>query len=245
MIDIDFLPADYVCVQITRKNNTWLRGLFVAVLVLMGLGWVAQHRVIHDLTRHRNRINVEAESVLAQVDTDESLRRELSDIENGFRLWNGLRVQAPPTRWLTAVVGALPDQATVSEIHTEIEDGSETGSRQPGNTSPGQVKSDAPVDPVQLDLQRLARLTPRRSLSISVRGTATDDLEVSAFLLALHETQLFERVQLLYTDHSTSGNQTLRSFAIKLKIRSLESPRTPVGSGGAPVATGPQSPNRN
>lgn len=243
MIDIDFLPADYVCVQITRKNNTWLRGLFVAVLVLMALGWMAQKKSIRDLTLRRDRINTQTTAVMAQLDSGDELRAELKQVENDGRLLNGLRTQTPPTRWLTAIVGALPDQATISEIHSEVDDGSDVLARHDAPTQPGPPNAQPSVDPVLQDLRRLAQLTPRKALTISVRGTATDDLEVSAFLLSLHETQLFERVQLLFTDHFAVGDRTLRSFAIKLRTRSMTSQRLPSKT-SAPVASGPKSSSR-
>lgn len=238
MIDIDFLPADYVCVQITRKNDTWLRGLFVAVLALMLVGWVAQQNSIRDLTAHRNRLNEQAAQVLAQLDSGVELQAELTRAENSERLLNGLRHQVPPTRWLIAVVGALPEQVAITEIHSEIDDGTDLPVRQdPRTTNP--PSAEPPVDPVQQDLRRLLPIAARRTLMISVRGTAADDLEVSSFLTTLRETKLFERVQLLFTDQLPTGDKTMRSFAIRLRTRSLNGLQSPSTS-TAPVASGTQ-----
>jgi Tfp pilus assembly protein PilN len=216
MNDIDFLPADYVCVQVTRQNNNWLRGLFVAVLALMAIGWGTQQKSIRNLQARRDRMADQAAAMLARVNSTDDLKLELQQNGNVTRLLDGLRTQVPPTRWLTAIVGALPEEASVSEIHTDLEDGDVPVQPDPANAN---RQNSVPADPMQQDLERLAKLTPRRALMISVRGSANDDLEVSEFLTALHRTGLFERVQLLFTDQQTVGDKTIRSFAIRMRTR--------------------------
>jgi Tfp pilus assembly protein PilN len=240
MNDIDFLPAEYACVQTTRKNQTWLRLVFVVVVALMAAGWVEQRRSIRELGSRRDRMLEQATSVLSQFDSGDHIKSELKRTENSGRLLDGLRSQVPPTRWLAAIVEAMPAQTSLTEIHAEVDDGSEAVLQpRPGpGPGPGANKPDAaPVaDPVQQDLDRLAKLTPRRALVISLRGSAADDLEVSHFLTALHRTGMFERVQLLFTDQHAQGDKSLRSFAIRLRTRPLNSHRTQRPS-DAPVAS--------
>lgn len=235
MNDIDFLPADYVCKQTTRSNNNWLRGLFAAVLALMAIGWFAQQRSISELTKRRDRLREQAAALAAQTDRGDQLRVELQQLENNARLLNGLRTQVPPTRWLTAIVNSLPTKACFTEIHSEVDEGAEASPRPDPN-----AQKTAPATPQELirqDLNRLAKTAPHRNLSIMLRGSAADDLEVSTLLTSLHKLQLFDRVQLLFTDQQTVGNRNLRSFAIRLRTRSfinrpsLRSPTSPVASG--------------
>ena len=237
MNDIDFLPADYVCVQATRTNNNWLRGLFATVLVLMAIGWAAQHKSMIDLTARRNRMQEHANSVLSKLDSGDHLKAELNHAENGTRLLDGLRSQVPPTRWLSAIVGALPSQTSMIEIHAEIDDGTEVITRPDPNAAANKPNPTTPTDLVQQDLDRLSKLTPRRSLTISLRGSAADDLEVSKLLTALHKTELFEKVQLLFTDQLALGDKTIRSFAIRLRTRPLNS-RPLQRANSQPVAAG-------
>lgn len=235
MNDIDFLPADYVCQQTTRSNDNWLRGVFVAVLGLMAIGWYAQQRSISDLTSRRDRLRQQAVTLASQTDRGELLRVELQQLEDNGRLLNGLRTQVPPTRWLTAIVNSLPEKACFTEIHSEVDDGVDT--TRP--LDPHSAKSTpAPrSNAIKEDLGRLAKTTPQRSLSIMLRGTATDDLEVSSLLTALHKLQLFDHVQLLFTDQQTVGNRILRSFAIRLRTRPLAN-RTGARTSTSPVASG-------
>lgn len=236
MNDIDFLPADYVCQQTARSNDNWLRGLFVAVLGLMAIGWFAQQRSIGDLSSRRDRLREQAVALASQTDRGEMLRAELQQLEDHARLLNGLRTQVPPTRWLTAIVNALPEKACFTEIHSEVDEGVDTAPRPDQNSS---KSNPAPqTDLIKQDLGRLARTTPHRNLSIMLRGTAADDLEVSTLLTALHKLQLFDRVQLLFTDQQSAGNRNLRSFAIRLRTRSLAN-RPGLRPSTSPVAAAP------
>lgn len=220
MHDIDFLPADYVCVQTTRKNDTWLRGLFVAVLALMAVGWVEQRRSLRELIARRDRAYLQVKSVLSQVQAGEDLKHQLQHVHNRTHLLHGLRSHARPTQWLTAIAGALPKQTVIHEIHSELDEEATPTSQQALPTA-AKTGTGALTSPLLHDLNRLSLQTPRRGLIISIRGAATDDIEVSTLLKALHQTGLFERVQLLFTDQHIQGDRTLRAFAIRLRTRSL------------------------
>ena len=234
MQDIDFLPADYVCVQTTRKNDTWLRGLFVAVLGLMALGWFEQRRSLRELVARRDRAQIQLAAMLSKVDLGDQLRDQLRQGELQTRLLHGLQLHASPTRWLTAVVGTLPERTILTEIQAGIDEDltSETELNAEGNSS---------IAPLDRDLQRLAKQTPRRALVISLRGAAADDLQVAEFLRQLHQAGIFERVQLLYTDHQPGDAQMQRSFAIRLRTRSLVNPQRT----NQPVASGDRGDLRN
>ncbi len=234
MQEIDFLPADYVCVQTTRKNDTWLRGLFVAVLGLMALGWFEQQRSLRELLARRDRAEIQVATMLSQVDQGGQLRVQLKQGEDQTRLLQGLRLHASPTRWLTAVVSALPERTILTEMHAEIDEGATP------ETDLNAVNKSS-MDPLHQDLQRLLKQTPRRALMISLQGTAADDLQVAEFLRQLHQAGLFERVQLLFTDHRPGDEQMQRSFAIRLRTRSLlAAQRT-----NQPVASGDRGDLRN
>lgn len=220
MNDIDFLPQDYVCVQTKRNKSNWLRGLLAVVLVLIAVGWVTQHRSMSELAARRDRMRDQAIALLARVEPPDALKSELARQLNNTRLVDALRSQIPPSRWMAAIVDVLPPQTMVSEIRAEIDDGTAVTTR---IEQPSAVKSNeaAITDPVELDLNRLAPIVQRRSLVISIRGIADDDLEISRFLNGLHRNDQFERVQLLFTDQQVHRNRAVRSFAIRIHTASL------------------------
>ncbi|MBC8112933.1 MAG: hypothetical protein H7062_01010, partial [Candidatus Saccharimonas sp.] len=200
MHDIDFLPADYVCVRTTRTSNNWLRVVFVTAGSLMMVGWLAQTHSVSQLTTRRSRLQEQTSELLSKLGSPEVLRRELKVVECEARLLDVLRLNVPPTRWLSAVVQALPTQVSLREMRSNLEEIAETSARATAGGGNSKPPEDQTGDPRERDLDRLATTAERQSLVISLSGTADDDQAVSSFLNALQQTNLFDRVQLLFTD---------------------------------------------
>ena len=219
MQDIDFLPPDYVCVHATRFSNNWLRVVFVAAVSLMVTGWLAQMHSLNELTTRRSRLQEQAKDLLSKLGSPELLRSELKIVESDGKLLNLLRLNVPPTRWLSAIVQAMPSSVSLREIRSSREENTESPTR---GTPGGSVMtpSTGPVgEPIDRDLERLAKSAERQTLVIALSGTADDDQAVSAFLNGLQQTNLFDRVQLLFTDQLGQSSGAQRSFAIRLRAR--------------------------
>ena len=219
MHDIDFLPADYVCVHATRFSNNWLRVVFVAAVSLMATGWLTQIHSLNQLTARRSQLQQQTHELMSKLGSPETLRSELKVVENDGKLLDVLRLNVPPTRWLSAVVQAMPSSVFLRDIRSSREEITESPVRgTPGgnNTKPTEEMIG---DPVERDLDRLAKVIERQLLVISLSGTADDDQAVSSFLNALQRTNLFDRVQLLFTDQLGPGAGSQRSFAIRLRAR--------------------------
>jgi hypothetical protein len=82
MYDVDFLPADYVCVRLTRNNHNWVRGLFAVVLGLMALGWIAQRQSLGEKVLRRDRLKQQTTVLMAQLGSADELRADLTEVEN-------------------------------------------------------------------------------------------------------------------------------------------------------------------
>ena len=67
MHDIDFLPADYVCVRTTRFSNNWLRVVFVTAVSLMAVGWLAQAHSLSQLTTRRSRLQEQTNALMSKL----------------------------------------------------------------------------------------------------------------------------------------------------------------------------------
>ncbi len=253
MNDIDFLPADYVCVRTTRFSNNWLRVVFVTAAALMVTGWLAQSHSLSQLTARRGRLQEQTNELLAKLGSPEILRRELKVVESEGRLLEALRLNVPPTRWLSAVVQALPPQVSLREIRASREETAEPPARGTAGGSNSKPPEEQPGDPIDRDLDRLAKSAERQLLVISLSGSADDDQAVSNFLNALQRTNLFDRVQLLFTDQNGKEDETQRSFAVRLRVRPVPgrvstpgsessdttrpaNTRPPLGQRSAPVA---------
>ncbi len=221
MNDIDFLPADYVCVRATRFSNNWLRVVFVVAVSLMVTGWLAQIHALNQLTVRRSRLQEQSHALWSKLDSPDVLRRELNVVECEGRLLEVLRLNVPPTRWLSAVMQSLPAQVSLREIRVSREEIALIPSLGTAGGSNPKPPEEPSGDPLERDLDRLAKSTERQLLVIALNGIADDDQAVSQFLNALQRTNLFDRVQLLFTDQHREGTGGQRSFAVRLRIRPI------------------------
>lgn len=243
MHDIDFLPADYVCVRATRFSNNWLRVVFVAAGSLMVVGWLAQTHSLNELAARRSRLQQQTDELMSKLGSHETLRSELKVVENEGKLLNVLRLNVPPTRWLSAVVEALPSSVSLREMRSSHEEIAESPARGTAGGVKSKPSEEPAGDPIERDLDRLAKSIERQSLVISLSGTAEDDQAVSSFLNALQRTNLFDRVQLLFTDQLGQGAGSQRSFAVRLRARPVPGRVSNQGSESSdtarPAVTGP------
>ena len=243
MHDIDFLPADYVCVRTTRFSNNWLRVVFVTAVSLMVVGWLAQTHSLSQLTARRSRLQQQTSELLSKLGSPEVLRRELKLVESQGRLLDALRLNVPPSRWLSAVVQSLPSQVVLREMKSSLEELAEPAARATPTQSSSLPPAEQVSEPIERDLDRLATSAERQTLVISLSGTADDDQAVSSFLSALQRTNLFDRVQLLFTNQHTQGAGSQRSFAVRLRVRPVPgratNKRPQPNDAARPAVTGP------
>lgn len=218
MHDIDFLPADYVCLRETRSSNNWLRALWVTLATLVAVSWIAQASTTRQLIAHRNELHRQAQELRSQLGSRDVRFHEMAVAENRERLLDLLQFNAYPSQWLSALSGALPSQVTLREIRSAQEDLANPDVPSTTTVNSSIVFDDEPTNSVERDLERLARLAERRSVVISLRGTAPDDRAVSSYLDALQQTNVFDRVQLLYTDQEHPRDGAQRTFAIRLRV---------------------------
>ena len=218
MHDIDFLPADYVCIRETRSSNNWLRALWVTLATLVAVSWIAQASTTRQLIAHRNELHRQTQELRSQLGSHEVRFHEMAAAENRERLLDLLLFNAYPSQWLSTLSGALPPQVTLREIRSALEDIQNPHVLETNTDNSSTVLDDEPTNSVERDLERLARLAERRSLVISLRGAASDDMAVSSYLNALQRTNVFDHVQLLFTDQEHPRGGVSRTFAIRLRV---------------------------
>ncbi len=221
MHDIDFLPADYVCIRETRSSNNWLRALWVTLGTLMAVSWIAQASTTRQLVAHRNELHRQTRELRAQLGSRDVRFHEMAAAENRERLLDLLQFHACPSQWLSALSSALPPQVTLREVRSaqEVLANPEVPPMTTDNSSA--AHDDEQTDSVERDLERLARLAERRAVVISIRGAAPEDRAVSSYLKALQQTKVFDRVHLLFTDQEHPRDGARRTFAIRLRVLSI------------------------
>ena len=90
------------------------------------------------------------------------------------------------------------------------------------NRSSSVPASKEKLPPFEADLTELRHATSRSATMLTLSGIAPDDLAISAYLVALRETKLFERVTLAFTGQHRVRDENWRNFQIRLQVKHPE-----------------------
>lgn len=217
--EIDFLPASFHLSRQRRKKAVWRRALLGVFLTLIVLGTVRQHQILRDRLNSRDRVRQQAAALRESLGDPAALQARLDRFEEQANLITQLRIRIAPTRLLAAVSASRPEFVAFHEFRMVREPVPASGSSASSSSSSANASDDDVRTPERKDLERLARQAEETALFVHLSGVAPDDVTLSHYLVALEETDLFDEVKLLVTDEYRYGENWLRSFRIRLRVR--------------------------
>lgn len=219
---IDFLPATYH-VQRQREHKTLWRRMFVFFfLVLAILGTWQQRDLRRKLEARRDVLQSKAEGLLQPVKAQSKLEQQLKELETRALLLTTLELRVPMTRVLTAITSSLPELVSLSDCQAET-GLKETSNARSGTLPPQPVTSkDKLSSQFESDLNELRNAAKLSATMLTLSGIAPDDVTISQYLVALRETDLFERVTLSFTGQQTVRDETWRKFEVRLQVKNPE-----------------------
>ncbi len=213
--DIDFLPEEYKARCEQRRRQFWRRVVLVCMLLGIVVGWWQQRTRRLELEARRDQLQAEAAATLARLGSPDRLKRQLERRNTEANLIALLKLRPSFSRVLKALVAALPSYVSLTECTLDLtESGSRDLAARPPTTSGNQDAKAQRRSPAEQDLSELRETLRRQQLQATVQGLAPDDLAVYAYIRALLETGLFEKVQLAYTEAYEYGEYRLRSFKL-------------------------------
>lgn len=220
---IDFLPDSYHVHRQREHKTLWRRMMVFFFLVLAAAGTVQQRGLRQKLEARRGELQSMAEGLLQPVKAQSKLEQQLKELETRALLLTTLELKVPMTRVLTAITNSLPELVSLNEFHTE------TGLKEASNVRSAVTPPPRPVagkdSKSSLFESDLIELRDANSLSatwLTISGIAPDDLTISQYLVALRETDLFERVTLSFTGQHSVREETWRKFELRLQVRNPE-----------------------
>lgn len=226
---IDFLPATYH-VQRQREHKTlWRRMMVFFFLALAMVGTWQQRDLQRKLEARRDALQARAEGLLQSVKAQSDVEQQLNELETRALLLATLELRVPMTRVLTAITRSLPELVSLSDCQTET-GLKETTSVKPGSITPvTNVSNNKKPSPFESDLTEIRKATDLSATMLTLNGIAPDDIAISQYLVALRETDLFDRVTLSFTGQHSVREETWRKFEVRLQVKQPEAllDRTP------------------
>lgn len=213
---IDFLPATYHVQRRRQTQTLWRRMMVFFFLALAMLGTWQQRTLRLKLDQRRGELQARAQGLQQTLPTDSQLEQQFKEWETKAQLLTTLELRVPATRMLAAVTEALPEFVSLSECQVEqvpVESKPTTNGRVVAST-PQEAKP-----PLETDLQELRADADKVATGMTLAGLAPDDFAISRYLVRLRETDLFERVTLVFSGETRVREESLRNFQIRLQVR--------------------------
>jgi Tfp pilus assembly protein PilN len=217
---IDFLPATYHLQRQREHKTLWRRMMVFFFLALAVLGTWQQRQIRRKLELRRDELQTKAQGLMQAVPVKSKVTQELNSLETKSLLLTTLELRVPMTRMLAAVTKSLPELVSLNECHAEAGLMESSGPSVPA-VIPAQISKEKPP-PFEADLTELRNASSRTAMMVTLSGIAPDDLAISAYLVALRETELFERVTLAFTGQHLVRGENWRNFQIRLQVRNPE-----------------------
>ncbi|HID23248.1 MAG TPA: hypothetical protein EYP14_12715 [Planctomycetaceae bacterium] len=220
--DIDFLPASYKHERERSRKRVSRRITLIVFLSFVVAGTWQQRQNRLALEAQRDRLQMQAARMLAQLGDPAKLEEQIHRCRVEADLLAQLRLRVSATRVLAAVVCSRPKYVCLTRCVLSIDKGGTYPSPPAVLTSkkkPPAGPQAEPKLPTERDLQAVREEAERTVQVVSVEGLAPNDLAISSYIARLHDTGLFEDVQLQYSDAYEYGEHVLRSFEISLRLR--------------------------
>jgi len=215
MVNINFVPDDYVQKKDSMRANT-----FYLVLFLIAMGALAGTFAVIKMrqrTTLREQINVskrmdEAKKAIAQL---EELQNKKKQMMQNVLLTAELVEPVPRSILLAALTNSLPPGASlkVVDISQQLPVGTTTAASKASKYDAAKAKSAKPAD---------AKVSPEKLLEtqIAIEGIAPSDIEVAQYIARLTNSILFEKVALVQSKECTVDGDVLREFKLSAMLKS-------------------------
>ncbi len=217
---IDFLPATYHEQRQREQKTLWRRMMVFFFLALAVLGTWQQRQLCRKLEARRDELQARAQGLMQALPAKSQMTQDLKDLETKSQLLTTLELRVPMTRVLSAMTKSLPEMVSLNECQAETGLMEVSGPALP-TVTPTPISKEKPP-PFEADLSELRNVTSRSTTMLTVSGIAPDDLAISAYMVALRDTKLFERVTLAFTGQHRVREENWRNFQIRLQVKHPE-----------------------
>ncbi len=225
-----FLPDDYVKQRAERRTNIGAVVLFAVVMGGVALAYLATDRTWNGVREDQAAVNrrfVEAGDRRAEMDAYED---RVNQIVDKAHIAVGLLDTVPRSNLVAEIVNRMPDKLSLVRFNLA------TIEIKPPRAKPEAVRSIStrtPVGKAAGEDPKEFRPEPRRwATTIELEGLTPSLAEISLFIDALVEMELFRRVRLDHTRETEIDDRGMREFRVLFElrpdadIRTLELPAT-------------------
>ena len=217
MVNINFVPDDYIQNNESRRTNLIYLVLFVVMMAVLGGSFAAikvRQRTCYANEKHVNAKMAQIQEAIKQFEELQAKRREM--MKTALTTAELLE-PVPRSILLASLTNNLPVGVSLKELNL-IQKAPKQNSRVTTTSkyqaAQAQSKQDAQT-------QQTAPENPEKLLEthIDIGGMAPSDLQVAAYIERLSNSTLLDRVALVESKEHKIGENTFRQFKLKAMLR--------------------------
>ncbi len=202
-----FLPEDYIEKRRERRTNLFSLTLFVIVLGGVVAAYFVTDQQRQDVHARMADVNQRSAQVAAQLDEMTRLQEQKKQMLRKASITGQLVERVPRTVLLAELVNNMP--STLSLLSLELET-KKVKTTNRARTLIDKKKQEA-AKKNEPDL-------PDTDVTIGLIGVAPTDVEVAQFMAALSRCELFNDVNLVFSETKEIEEQEMRQFRIELML---------------------------
>lgn len=216
MGETSFLPQDYVERRMQRRTNTLSLTLFVIVMAGVVGAYVVTDQQRREVQREQEQVANQFSAAAQQLDELARLRKRKEVMIRKSHVTAALVERFPRTMLLAELINRMPTTVSLTSLELDTKvirrtpDARTTlqamkAKRKAAAKKGKSVEEDAPS-------------MPETEVTLLLIGLAPTDADVADFMAALGKCDLFNNLNLAFSEEVTIEEQPMRKFRIELML---------------------------
>lgn len=222
MVNINFVPDDYVQSNESRRTNLIYLVLFTVVMTALGGSFVAIKMRQRACIADEKRVNAKMAEIQEAIKQFEQLQSKRREMMKTALTTAELLEPVPRSVLLASLTNNLPPGVSLLEVHVVQKQPKQSGkvattskyqaarasSQSKASQQGAQTQSSVPENPEKL-----------LETHMDIGGTAPSDLQVAAYIERLSNSSLLDNVALVESKEGKIEESTFRQFKLKAMLR--------------------------
>jgi len=204
----NFLPEDYIEKRRERRTNLFSLTLFVIVLAGLVAAYFVTDQQRQDVRARMQDVNERSAQVAAQLDEMTRLKEKKAQMLRKASITAQLVERVPRTVVLADLVNNMPGSLSLLELELETKT---IKRKRSAKTLIDQKKQQAKAKTDEVDM-------PETEVTLGMIGVAPTDVQVAQFMSALSRCDLFDDVNLVFSESKDIEEQEMRQFRIEMQL---------------------------
>ena len=209
-MNASFLPEDYLARKLARRSNIVCITLFAVVLTGVMGAYFVKYRQKIVAERENRAIVLEVEENARKIDQISQLEKRREDMMLKAEITSRLVDPVKKSNVLAELINHMPAELSLTELELETEAIKKT---QRSSSAIQDKKARAKKK------QQPKIHVPESEVAISMVGLAPTDVQLSEYMMALNNHELFTDVGLAYSEQTKIDGAEMREFKIELKLQ--------------------------